>query len=141
MTTKFQLSICDPLQPKVVKMDFFEKDEIISFFSIYPWNDYLASMNNKPEEEVFYSPSIGFENIENEHAIEITAVGEPKDYIFYVFYKRPKMKETTYFLNHNDSEQEFELLDILDQSNDDVIKCLEAFIENDSEQLAILFET
>ncbi|MNL59234.1 hypothetical protein D3C87_1829420 [compost metagenome] len=66
-------------------------------FEKFPWKSHLEEMENS--KNIFYSPSIEFENLSNKNGLAISAVGNPDKYDFYVFYKRPKLQKTWFGLS------------------------------------------
>lgn len=87
----FHISFCNPLEPAIVELGIIDGDRVVDQFSSIRWESYLEEMKGKPQEEIFYSPSFEIENTENKNALSISAVGEPENYEFYIFYKRPKI--------------------------------------------------
>ena len=126
---KFRYSICEPLNPKIIEKGEIRKDSIIQVFKEFPWNKYLEQITTANENDIHYSPSLEFENKLNSHGITASAVGEPNNFEFYVFYKRPKNKKHLFGLIEKLDKNY--ISDILNQSEKDVIDCLNALINND----------
>ena len=126
---KFRASFCDPFQKAIIEMGEIEKDKIIETFEKTDWADFLKRMEGKPDSEVFYSPSLEIENIENKNGLSISAIEEGETYGFGIFYKRPAKHKPGLFRSNE------VLTEIWDQNADDVVKCLNALINNDLEFL------
>ncbi|MGB1206538.1 MAG: hypothetical protein ACPG5B_12875 [Chitinophagales bacterium] len=130
MKTKLRYSICEPLNPNIIEKGNINKKEVIKIFEAFPWNKYLLDLLKADESEIYHSPSLEFENKTSKNGITISAVGEPKDFEFYIFYKRPK--ETKYFFGLMSSTNENYTSDLPDQTKNDVLECLIALINDDS---------
>lgn len=131
---KLKASFCDPLNPDVIEIGDISKDTIIAHFEKIDWNGYLQKMAAAKHDEIYYSPSFEVENLENKSGLVISAVGDPDNYEFYIFYKRPK-KVKVFFgliekLNENYST------DIKGQTTNDALDCLKAILRNDMDFLA-----
>ena len=128
MKTNFRYSICEPLNPNIIEKGNISKEEVIKIFEAFPWNKYLLDLLNG--NEIYHSPSLEFENTENRNGITISAVGEPENFEFYIFYKRPK--EIKYFFGLMSSTNENYTSDLTDQNEKDVIECLVPLVNEDS---------
>jgi len=68
----------------------------------------------------------------------ISAVGLPDDYEFYIFFKRPKLKKQFFGLSEKiDNDY---LSDLTEQTEEDVLNCLNALINNDLDFLERKFK-
>lgn len=128
MNNEFNYGFHEPLNPNFVEKGTIDKKDIIKIFEDFPWNMYLTQIVNAKGNEIHYSPSLFFENTSNKHGIELSAVGNPNNYIFYIFYVRPKNGDEKYFS------------DALNQSKEDGIACLNALINGDLDFLEKKFE-
>ena len=128
MKTNFRYSICEPLNPNIIEKGNISKEEVIKIFEAFPWNKYLLDLLSG--NEIYHSPSLEFENTENRNGITISAVGEPENFEFYIFYKRPK--EIKYFFGLMSSTNENYTSDLTDQNEKDVIECLVPLVNEDS---------
>jgi len=126
---EFRHSICEPLNPKINEKGRIQKDEIITVFLNFSWNKYLEQVQKSKENEVFYSPSLEIENKGNNNGLTISAVGEPNDYEFYIFFKRPKKRKR--FFGFSEKIDNNYVTDLTEQTEKDVLNCLNALIEND----------
>ena len=131
---KFRASFCDPFSPDIVELGDISQDEIINKFENINWRDYLERMQNVKENEIHYSPSFEVENKETRHGLDISAVGDPSTYEFYVFYRRPKKVKVLFGLTERRSQNY--ITEITGQTKDDVLKCLDALIKDDTEYLS-----
>lgn len=125
----YRYSICDPLKPEIIEMGNIAKEDVMDILNQFPWFDLLKKMNDADPAKVNYSPSIEFENTDNHHGLSISIVGDEKDYEFYVFYKRPKMRVRLFGLIKN-LDKDY-LSDRTQQSLADVQECVQALLNND----------
>ena len=123
---EFRYSICEPTNSEIVEKGKVISADIMQIFEKFPWKSYLEEMENS--KNIFYSPSIEFENLGNKNGLAISAVGNPDKYAFYVFYKRPKLQKTWFGLseklNNNYTSE------LLDQSKEKATEFLKALIDN-----------
>ena len=75
-------------------------------------------------------PSFEVENKESKNGLAISAVGDPNNYEFYIFYKRPKNIKPYFGLKEKINENYS--TDIQGQTKNDVLDCLKALIRNDT---------
>ena len=129
----FRATFCEPSQPDIIDLGIINRDAIIPKFESIPWVAYLQEMKDKRDEEIYFSPSFEVENRDNNHALSISAVGEPDDFEFYIFYKRPKMIKTMFGLSQKIADDY--MTDIAAQTKEDAIACIRALIANDLEYL------
>ena len=129
----FHATFCAPLQPDIIDLGNIEKENVVSEFQNISWNKYLEAMKGKPDNEIYYSPSFEFENTENNNSLSISAVGEPENFEFYIFYKRPKTVKS--FWGFSQKEVKEYLTDVTGQTNEDALNCIKALINNDLEFL------
>jgi hypothetical protein len=130
----FRASFCDPFQKDIIGPGNIPKENIISKFENTDWSDYLYKMQNANQDEIYFSPSLEIENKDIKHVLTISAVGDPDNFEFYIFYKRPKIKKT--FFGLKEKEVNDYSTDITGQTKQDVIDCLNALLNNDSDYLA-----
>lgn len=129
----FRASFCDPFKPDIIEMGRIDKDSIIEKFESIDWADYLKRMQTAKDEKIFYSPSLEIENNETKNALSISAVGDPAQYEFYIFYKRPKNVKMFFGLKKR-LVQDY-LSDKTGQTKQDSLDCLNALIRNDPDYL------
>ena len=132
-TMKFRVSFCDPLKPDIIELGDILQDTIIDLFEKIDWNGYLLKMANVRQDEIYYSPSFEVENKESKNGLAISAAGDPNNYEFYIFYKRPK-KVKSFFGLKEKINQNYST-DIQGQTKNDAIDCLKALLRNDTEYL------
>ena len=133
-TMNFRASFCDPLKPDIIELGDISQDTIIDHFEKINWNDYLQKMATAKQDEIYYSPSFEVENKESKNGLAISAVGDPGNYEFYIFYKRPKNVKSFFGLKEKVNENYS--TDIQGQTKNDVIDCLKALLKNDTTYLA-----
>jgi hypothetical protein len=130
----FRVSFCDPFQKDIIELGIIPKDRILDKFEKTPWTDILRQMTMVKEAEVYYSPSLEIENTDNKHGLAISAVGNPDNFEFYIFYKRPKKVKSFFGLIEKTNESY--TTDKTGQTKHDVLNCLNALLNNDTEFLA-----
>ncbi len=86
------------------------------------------------ENEIYYSPSLEIENKDTKHGLSISAVGDPKNYEFYIFYKRPKKVKIFFGLKEKINSNY--MSDKTGQTKQDVLDCLNALLRNDTDYLS-----
>ena len=119
--TEFRYSICEPLNPKVIEKGMIAPDSVIGLFNDFQWDYYLKK--------------IEVENKANKNGLTISAVGDPEDPEFYIFYKRPISVVKKQFFRKPQTVVEDYVSEITGQTKEDVIECLNALIKNDQEFL------
>jgi len=130
---KFRASFCDPFNPKVIELGEIEKDKIIELFEKTAWVEYLEKVETAKDTDIYYSPSLEVENKDTRHGLSLSAVGDPSNYEFYIFYKRPKRIKTFFGLSEK-LENDY-MTDVIDQSRESALECLTALINNDTQFL------
>lgn len=133
-TMNFRASFCDPLKPEIIELGYIAQDTIIDHFEKIAWKEYLQKMATAKEKEIYYSPSFEVENNNNKNGLAISAVGDPDNYEFYIFYKRPKKVKT--FFGLKEKIEENYSTDIQGQTKADALDCLKALLRNDTEYLS-----
>jgi hypothetical protein len=126
----FRASFCDPFKQNIVELGSIAKKDVIAKFESIDWQDWLLKMNNVHESEIYYSPSLEIENLSNKHGLAISAVGDDRNFEFYIFYKRPKTIKT--FFGLKEKHYEDYLTDKTGQTRQDVIDCLNALMADDT---------
>lgn len=127
MSSTFRHSICEPLHPTVLEKGAIAKEQILPLLAAFPWRKYLLEMQQAEEQEIHFSPSLEVENKDKRQGIVISAVGEPDDFEFYIFYKRPKEGNPAF------------VSDLTEQTLEDAKTCIEALIEGDAAYLEEFF--
>lgn len=130
----FRASFCDPFQKEIIELGDIAKEDIIDRFEKTPWSELLMRMTNANQNEIYYSPSLEVENTETKNGLTISAVGDPLDYEFYIFYKRPKKIKS--FLGLKEKLNESYMSEKTGQTTQDVLDCLKALISNDTNYLS-----
>jgi hypothetical protein len=109
----FEWTVCDPLKEKVIEKGVIPQEAVLPGFREFPWGSMLAKMKAAKENEIHFSPSIGFTNVEDGHSMDISIVDDGKQTVFYLFYK--------------DSAADSATSDLLDQSAETTIEILGEF--------------
>lgn len=130
----FRAFFCDPLHKEIIELGSIPADRILNRFEQTPWDDYLHKMELAHEEEIHYSPSLEIENEDTKHGLSISAVGKPGNFEFYIFYKRPKKVKS--FFGLTEKLEENYITDKTGQTKLDVLNCLKALVQNDTDYLA-----
>lgn len=130
---QFKISFCDPFKKDIVELGRMPETKALEIFKNAKWDEYLSKMKTTKEEDIFFSPSFEIENAENINALSISAVGEPNNFEFYIFYKRPKMIKL--FFGIIKRMKEDYITDITGQTEKDALDCLNALMKNDLEFL------
>lgn len=122
----FKATFCDPLKKDIIDLGSIEKNKILETFYSIPWEEHLAKMDSAKENEIHYSPSLEILNTDNNCGITLSVVDVTD---WYIFYKRPKQIKRLFglikYLNKN------YLSEVIGQSYDDALSCLQALIKND----------
>lgn len=121
----YKASFCDPFKPDVIDLGIIEEEKVIQTFESYDWNDYLENMESAKDSEIFYSPSFEVENVENKHAITLSAIEDNK---WYVFYKRPKLVKKLFGLREKMDENY--VTEVFVQSDEEALSYLSALLNN-----------
>ena len=129
----FRTSFCDPFQKDIIELGNISKDSILDKFEKTPWADILRQMSYAKEDDIYFSPSLEIENKDNRHGLSISAVGDPDNFEFYIFYKRPKNKKSFFGLKEKINENY--TTDKTGQNKQDVLDCLNALLRDDTEFL------
>lgn len=131
---EFRASFCDPFQSRIIELGKINESEIINKFQSILWRDYLDRMSKANESEIYFSPSLEIENKANRHGLSISAVDDEKGGVtYYVFFKRPKLVKKFFGLVKTlDNDY---LTESTDLTEDDVVQCLTALINNDLDYL------
>lgn len=128
----FTVTFCDPFQKNIRCLGLLSKEDILSYFHAIDWMAYLAQMSGA-KEEIYFSPSLGIEDSDHKSSLSISAVGEPSEHEFYIFYQRPK------FIKIASGEEVMvspeHLSDCTGQTAQDALDCLHAFLQNDTAYL------
>jgi hypothetical protein len=130
---KFKATFCDPLKQDFIELGSIPREKVIETFRNTNWDLYLKKMQGLSDAEIFHSPSLEIENIENQHSLAITAIGDPGDYTFLVFYERPKTVKKFFGLSSKE-DPDF-ISDIDEQDKESVISYLKALVDNDLDGL------
>ncbi len=130
---KFNLNFYHPLKPETVELGVFPSDQIINQFEKIAWNDYLQEVHAAKIDDIYHYPSLEIVHKESKKALVISVVGDPGDYDFNISFKRPKIKKSLWGLNNQINENY--LTTINAQTNQDVLKCIQAFLSHDEDYL------
>ncbi len=131
---KYTLTFCDPLKKDIIALGDVESGNVVEVFNTTKWNDFLSSMENKKQNEIFWSPSLEIYNPENKNGLSVSAVGKPNDYKFYVFYKRPKVVKSFLGLTAPKLKNDY-VSSALNQTAEDTRFYLTALLNNNLDYL------
>lgn len=134
----FYWSICDPLNPEILEKGSIQSEKAIQVFKEYPWEKELSKIDGREISEIFYSPSIEIRNEELGQGLVFSAVPDEDSYIFYAFYKRPKLIKKWFGFSKemNDSF----VSDKLDLQLETCVQLIELFIDGNNDQLEHEFQ-
>lgn len=118
--TIFKFTIFDPLIREVIYKGSIPKDGVVPAFRDFPWADMLAKLRTAREEDICFSPSVEFTNVDDGHGFTVSIVEDKKETVFYLFYKE----------SANDSPAE-----LVDQSAEATIDALGDFVVGRYDQL------
>jgi len=90
MEHRFRYSFCFPFEPEIIEKGEAPKEKILEEVNNFPWQEELKKMVEDEDAEVYYSPSVEVENLDTKHSLSISAIGEPADHEFMIFYNRPE---------------------------------------------------
>lgn len=130
----FRASFCDPFQKEIIELGSIAEDRIIEKFEGISWAELLRLMSDAKDEDIFYSPSLEIENKDTRHGLVFSAMGDPDNYSFDIFYKRPKKVKS--FFGLSEKVKDDYLTDKSGLSKQDAIDCLNALLRNDTDFLA-----
>jgi len=130
----YRASFCDPFEPEVIELGDIETRTIIDKFEQTPWAEYLTRMAGVPQKEIHYSPSLEIENNDTKHGLTFSAVGDPDNYTFYIFYKRPKQVRLLFGLIKQNNKGY--TTDKTGFTTADCVACLKALLRGDEAYLA-----
>jgi hypothetical protein len=128
----FKASLGDPSREHFIDLGKMEPAQIIGYFKSVDWILFLRQMENKSDNEIHCSPSFEVENIQDAHGLCVSIVGDPKDYEWYIFFKRPVINKGIFGIGSKNGDK---LTDLTGQNFNDVINSLEALIKGDYEYL------
>lgn len=124
--SNFRYSICEPANPKIIEKGKIDSSEIMTIFKTFPWKLKLEEAERL--KDVYFSPSLEFENLNNKNGLAFSAVGKPDNFEFYIFFKRPKTKKT--WLGLSSKLDQNYLSELWDQNENNAIEILKALIDN-----------
>jgi hypothetical protein len=126
---KFRASFCDPFNPNIIELGEIPIEKIIEKFESIHWNDILTKMKSVKPNEIFYSPSLEIENIDNKNGVTVSAINEKE---WYIFFKRPKK---TKLLGLFEKLNKNYLTEVHGQTTNDVKECIYALINENLDYL------
>ena len=129
----YRCSYLKPDKPYSLDKGALEKKGALDFFKKFNWNEELKKMNSLPKDEVFFSPSVKFENLFSSKWIEVSAVGEENNYAFCIFYKRSKKVKA--FFGLSTKIDDHYITETLDVSPERANTILNHFFDKEWEQL------
>lgn len=129
---------CDPGIPEVQNLGPVPGDNLQKAFEQFPWDEMAAKMKATQEDEICFSPSLGFQLPAADRKIEISFVESKNgEHIFYLFYIRPKkVKKLFGLISHTNPEY---TSDIMDQKIDDCLRLIDLFQKQDFASIEAMF--
>ena len=106
----FKWTVCDPLKEKVIEKGVISQEAVLAAFRDFPWASMLAKMSAANEKEIYFSPSVGFTNLEDGHSMDISIVDDGKQTVFYLFYNESAAHSATSDLLDQSAESTTEIL-------------------------------
>ncbi|MCK6691995.1 MAG: hypothetical protein L6Q97_07820 [Thermoanaerobaculia bacterium] len=95
----YKHSICHPENSEIEYPDKkLSAEQVREIARNYPWKQELQKLKTLPPDEINYSPSVDFTNLQDHHSLCLTAEGEPDDFRFSVFYNRPVKRKVLFGL-------------------------------------------
>ena len=132
MTYKY--SICHPdkfeIEYPETELNSYEVIELIKYYS---WLEILKSMDNIPDEKIYYSPSLDFENLSDKRSLGITATLENGKPEFSLWYNRPVKTRPLFGLLSEKTKMK--VTDKWDFSLDKAIEYYHLFLNRNYEKL------
>ncbi|HEV7779985.1 MAG TPA: hypothetical protein VGO58_01905 [Chitinophagaceae bacterium] len=126
----YRWSISESDKPETLEQGSIRKEMIMETFDQFPWMDRVQKMADMKEEEIYFAPSLEFENLDTTHAVCISIIGDASKYEFYTFYRRPK---TFKILGLFKKKLDKHLSEITGQTKEDAARLLKVFIDNNYE--------
>ena len=135
---KFKYSICHPLKKNIEYINHpITKYEVLKIVENYPWKEKLELQANSNNDDIYYSPSLNFLNIENNRSFELTANFDKKNNIeFSLWYNRPINRKILGFIK---VKNRMTVSDIWDINYDKSLYYLKLFLNGSYEQVEELY--
>lgn len=135
--TEFRYSVCEPLNPEVIEKGVVSTERIIGLFNDFQWDYYLKQMNAAEArgEKIYFSPSLEVENKANKNGLSISAVGDPGNYEFYIFYKRPRTVMKKKLFRKPETVVKDYISEITGQTKEEAVEYLNALLADNLELL------
>lgn len=107
----YKYSICHVDRPKIeYPKDILSDKEVKEMVLNYPWKEKLKKLESMPSNEVYFSPSLEFTNLDNNYGFSLSAgMDESGNFSFYIWYNRPIMKKI--FFGLIGEKEKFDLID------------------------------
>jgi hypothetical protein len=132
----FRTTFADPFKPQLVELGQLTPEQIHNAFRSAPWNELVAQINADDGREVYYSPSLGVENPNNKHGISLSAIDRQE---WLIFYTRPKLITKRSLFGKKEVMDENYMSEKTVQGTEDVLRCLQAFLDGNSDELELMF--
>ncbi len=135
----FTYSICEPWEKEIIYVnEHFPGKDIINIAKNYPWLEKLRKSDEFPCSEIYYNPSLDFQNSNDKKRFCLTAnLSETNELEFSLWYFRPKKKSI--FFGLLGEKQKMEVDDVGYYNSDEAIKYLEYFINGQYNLIEKLF--
>ncbi len=129
-------SICDPLQKEIIEKKGVRRSDLLSIFEAFPWDSMLRKMKGVGDDQIYYSPSLGFADDESGKEITMSLVEHRGDsYVFYLFYAQKEVYKS-FFGKKKVRES---VRDIIDKNVEDSIQLIEFFRDAQYDKIDEMF--
>ena len=128
----YRWSICEPDNPQVIEKGSIRKEEIRETFEQFPWMDRLRKISTMRDNDICFSPSLEFENLDTKQGVTFSIVGTELEHEFYIFYKRSVIVKTLGLFKR---QVDNHISDITGQNKEDAVRFLNAFLNDDRDYL------
>lgn len=134
----YTYSICHPEKEEIeyhsVSLD---KKGVLEVVTNYVWDEKLDTLEELPEDDIFYSPSLDFTNTSNKHSFCLTAMrNKNKELEFSLWYNR-KVKYKVLFGLFGKKEK-MQVVDKWGFDKKDAVEYLKIFLDEEYRELEAL---
>lgn len=122
----FRASVYNPDKTEITEFHSIEKKAIFELFENTTWSIIPTNLNSLKLDPIYVSTSLEIENKHHKTGILIIATSDTE---WQIYFKRPKIVKIRWGLSHK-MDSEF-LNDIIGQTTNDVLTCIEALLNED----------
>lgn len=132
---QFTYSICEPLNPNIIKKGAVTEEAFRVVLETFPWLELLRSLESTAEDEIHFSPSLELRNESTKHSLAISIVGPEEDLEYSIFFRRPKtVTQKKWFKTVDVFNPEY-TSDRMGQTATDVMDAFDALLRRDHDKL------